>query len=432
MTTTWNTQPGSSGVIATQSPDGQTVTATGSVTARTLADRFSDVCNVLDYGAVGDGVTDDSAAIQLCVNAAGGKPVIFPIGGTFLVTNTISLTSVHDKQSWHGYGATLKKGAHMDMVTVSGTADFNVHGLTLHGNGETYSGRGVVISGNTAIRPFFGPDVTFISFADSYIEFTANSGTYAKVLSTFMPASTQTEYRGIHVNGPDTVAQHRHFDPTIESGYIDLDGSLSTVIRGIFKRVEISSACSITDVSGSTWGNGGNAMTLSGSNSIIVGCRFAGSVTLDANFSGSFIGNAQTAGSFTDSTIPGSALILHKDIVNITAIVGRNTLYAFPSGSERIQTSRTASVPSSNMTATVGSTAPVIIFAAPFVQNVVLALDTTGAVAGDRFRVVRSGIDSGGPWALTVGNALKGLAQYQWCDVEYSGSDWILTAYGGL
>ena len=43
------------------------VTATGSTTARTLAARFADVGNVKDFGAVGDGTTDDTAAIEACL-----------------------------------------------------------------------------------------------------------------------------------------------------------------------------------------------------------------------------------------------------------------------------------------------------------------------------------------------------------------------------
>ena len=56
------------------------ITATGSTTARSLADRFADVVNVLDYGATGDGTTDDTSAIQAAVTASQGKSLYFPSG----------------------------------------------------------------------------------------------------------------------------------------------------------------------------------------------------------------------------------------------------------------------------------------------------------------------------------------------------------------
>lgn len=63
------------------------VTATGSTTGRTLTDRFADVVNVKDFGAVGDGVTDDTAAIQAAVNT--NKTVYFP-EGTYKTNTTIT------------------------------------------------------------------------------------------------------------------------------------------------------------------------------------------------------------------------------------------------------------------------------------------------------------------------------------------------------
>lgn len=66
--------------------------ATGSTEARTLQDRFADVINVKDFGAKGDGVTDDKKAIQDFVDYLANKGGIGIIPtGTYLISNTIGL-----------------------------------------------------------------------------------------------------------------------------------------------------------------------------------------------------------------------------------------------------------------------------------------------------------------------------------------------------
>lgn len=65
---------------------GGLVTATGSVSARSLAARYAEVINVKDYGAIGDGVTNDYAAIVAAYAAvpATGAVVYWP-SGTYLI-----------------------------------------------------------------------------------------------------------------------------------------------------------------------------------------------------------------------------------------------------------------------------------------------------------------------------------------------------------
>ena len=81
--------------------------ATGAPTPRTMPDRLSEINNVKDFGAAGDGSTDDTAAIQAALDAAYGsssspngssgaiknRPVFFP-AGNYKITRALTLKSV--------------------------------------------------------------------------------------------------------------------------------------------------------------------------------------------------------------------------------------------------------------------------------------------------------------------------------------------------
>ena len=74
--------------------------------ARNLSNRSTDFVSVKDYGAVGDGVTDDTAAIQAALTAS--INIVFP-AGTYKVASSITLPAA--TRTIFGYGATVTSTA---------------------------------------------------------------------------------------------------------------------------------------------------------------------------------------------------------------------------------------------------------------------------------------------------------------------------------
>ena len=69
----------------------------GAIT-RSSDDKMGDVTSIKDFGAVGDGLTDDTNAI---INALGAADAVFIPEGTYLISGTIQLTA---RQSITGVG----------------------------------------------------------------------------------------------------------------------------------------------------------------------------------------------------------------------------------------------------------------------------------------------------------------------------------------
>jgi hypothetical protein len=83
-----------------------------------------------------------------------------------------------------------------------------------------------------------------------------------------------------------------------------------------------------------------------------------------------------------------------------------------------------------DVTLTVGTSAPIQQYASALTDNRTVTLSTTGAVDGDSFRVVRTGL---GAKTLDVGG-LKTIANSTaaFVDASFDGSSWVLTGYGAL
>jgi len=129
--------------------------ATGAPTARTMPDRLAEIKSVKDFGAKGDGVTDDTAALQAMFNQfmAGtltGKMYFSP--GTYLITSPLTLNEINKNFGLHvsGNAATLLgyfPGYLIERNTTSGNDNatfITIEGLALINNNQAAGGGGCV------------------------------------------------------------------------------------------------------------------------------------------------------------------------------------------------------------------------------------------------------------------------------------------------
>ena len=154
------TGPAGGGVGAT-GPTGYAYTGNGSVTpsfqgfvqsgsgavTRTWQSKASDIFSVKDFGAVGDGSTSDTAAIQAAINAcgaAGGGTVYFP-AGTYALSSGISWT--YDNINLRGVGSG-KSGSTTLKITFSTGNVISIGSTGSNPNNNSVRGFGVLTTVN--------------------------------------------------------------------------------------------------------------------------------------------------------------------------------------------------------------------------------------------------------------------------------------------
>jgi Pectate lyase superfamily protein len=120
--------------------------------SRVLADRLSDVINVKDYGARGDGRVDDGRAIQAAFDMAFGpannphgianahlnRPVFFP-PGLYRVSRTLMLTQVYGGYIFGAPNALIRGPSAQvgPLIKVNGMVNSRVERLSLNASNRT-------------------------------------------------------------------------------------------------------------------------------------------------------------------------------------------------------------------------------------------------------------------------------------------------------
>ena len=154
--------------------------STGAIT-RTVASKLQESVSVKDFGAVGDGVVDDTDAIQAAIDS-GSKTIYFP-QGTYSISSSLLINNNGISLIGSGMinGTTIVPTAFADAaIKVATTTDvsvFIIENMTVLGNSTNTSGlvlgtttysASVVTVSNCRFRLFNGTNASGITLVNSY------------------------------------------------------------------------------------------------------------------------------------------------------------------------------------------------------------------------------------------------------------------------
>lgn len=121
---------------------------------------FEGVYNVRDFGALGDGVTDDTTAMQLCITTAGADAVILVPPGDYRVSNPLTITN--SNVVLRGLGARWSDGngpiiqgtdVNDDVLQITDVDNVLVDNLSLRHSVQSVGGKYVIkVIGGSQIR----------------------------------------------------------------------------------------------------------------------------------------------------------------------------------------------------------------------------------------------------------------------------------------
>ena len=152
---------GTGGSVTDSSLVNYTPAGTGAVVT-TVQTKLRESVSVKDFGAIGDGVADDTAAIQLALNAANNKTLLFN-EGTYLVSKSSSDYVLEVPSSISIVGTegqvTIKLNAATGTAHMLGrstaSSHFSMEGITLNGNSTVLTGinsNGVYFTEATVVK----------------------------------------------------------------------------------------------------------------------------------------------------------------------------------------------------------------------------------------------------------------------------------------
>jgi len=144
---------------------------TGATTTRTVESKLRDVVSVKDFGAVGDGSTDDTTAIQNAINAmqGSGAQIYFP-KGTYIVSSTLNVTGGLSFYGESRYGVSIKwTSTTLTVISVNTDGQVSFEKITFLGPVSATAGNIITLTGPTQNLFSFVNDCTFTQGYNQFV-----------------------------------------------------------------------------------------------------------------------------------------------------------------------------------------------------------------------------------------------------------------------
>lgn len=252
---------------------------------------FGHIINVRDYGALGDGSTDDSAAIIAAISAGSGKTVFFPEPASYYKLGSgLGTIPANTRLLGHNKRTTKIQRA-FDGTQLMTLADgVSIENLYLDGDGATYSGKGLVISGTDGNQNVC--HCRIINFNGNPVEFTA---------TTAGSRSNWDNVEAWQTNGGTGTGNY---------AFVNADGSQLTAVPKSFKHIETSGFC---------------AFSFGGSNDVFVVNSFLGDLAYTSNTRGVQIQSTRLANQVALTISGANNTIVGCDILAVVTISSGTT-----------------------------------------------------------------------------------------------------------
>lgn len=184
---------------------------------RTLLDKVGDIVNIKDFGAVGDGITDDTNAIQAAINS-GAKGIQFTGAGPYIISSELQLYN-NDVTLWSKDNTVLK---------IKGGITSNINLVRVRGSRISFIG--ITFDGNNTSPPLSGDN--------NSVNIDTNSGTIDGVLFSHCTFQNFNGY-GIYAFNPGTLKKVKFSFCT----FTDFTNNLATP-KGVIQLVQpVTSDC---------------------------------------------------------------------------------------------------------------------------------------------------------------------------------------------